>query len=495
MVVPIRKTFEDFSADAETVAKLKQLYKTPDDVDLVVGVQLEEEMFPGTTVPKSALIISLFSLFGMGNSDRFSIGFAMMRCLLIDKPWDCRPSNALEDLLWKPQPRDGFPNMRMLDPIWMAELDFQAHGTNLLWRLVTENSDIKCLQKDPLFPQDPDTNPVLCALPKQSVDYGVILLTAVELASFYVKEYKYELIAGALLAVYLWVRSRAKSSLSMPPVMRGWPVVGEALSFQKDPKSILNSGLVNFTGKVFGIKLASLTHFVLTKPDDLRVIKEDDQFEARFSLHDFLAAINFAIITKDINFESDLHTKLIRFHLEDGRTLESFARTIDQATEMYLDKHPLIPQKEMSQEYDDLSPTLLDMVTYVMSRCMVGPEVFDNPRLLETFKAFNDHAVQAMGLSSLLPSWLQFLAKSSIEKDFKAIEEILLPVIKERKALDPCKKGVRNAEFPDFLNFILSAVDDETRAAGTSTLTDLINCTRLNLIYRSCWYLRLGWSD
>ncbi len=99
VVVLIRKTFEDFSSDPEAIANLKRLYATPDDVDLVVGVQLEEEMFPGTTVPKSALIISLFSLFGRGNSDRFSVGFTMMRCLLVDQPWDCHPSNALEELL------------------------------------------------------------------------------------------------------------------------------------------------------------------------------------------------------------------------------------------------------------------------------------------------------------------------------------------------------------------------------------------------------------
>jgi hypothetical protein len=38
--VKIRKTFEDFSTDPEMVAQLKRLYKTPDDVDFVVGVQL-----------------------------------------------------------------------------------------------------------------------------------------------------------------------------------------------------------------------------------------------------------------------------------------------------------------------------------------------------------------------------------------------------------------------------------------------------------------------
>jgi len=38
--VKIRKRFEDFSSDPKMVAELKRLYKTPNDVDFVVGVQL-----------------------------------------------------------------------------------------------------------------------------------------------------------------------------------------------------------------------------------------------------------------------------------------------------------------------------------------------------------------------------------------------------------------------------------------------------------------------
>ncbi|KAF5655128.1 ankyrin protein [Fusarium sp. NRRL 25303] len=125
--VPIRDTWDKFSADPEVIQNLKTLYKHPDDVDLFVGCQLYEEWFPGTTVPKSALIISLFSLFGMGNSDRFSIGFAMMRCLLVDRPWDCHPSNTLEDLIWEQKDVPGFPNFRFYSDFWVKELDLPAH--------------------------------------------------------------------------------------------------------------------------------------------------------------------------------------------------------------------------------------------------------------------------------------------------------------------------------------------------------------------------------
>ncbi|KAF5591116.1 ankyrin [Fusarium pseudocircinatum] len=131
VVVPIRDAWDNFSTDPEVIQNLEKLYKHPDDVDLVVGCQLDEEFFPGTTVPKSALIISLFSLFGMGNSDRFSIGFAMMRCLLVDRPRDCHPSNALEDLIWERKDLPGFPNFRFYSDFWVKELDLPAHVIRL----------------------------------------------------------------------------------------------------------------------------------------------------------------------------------------------------------------------------------------------------------------------------------------------------------------------------------------------------------------------------
>ena len=211
MEVPIRETFEQFSSDPHMVAELKRLYRTPEEVDLVVGCQLDESFFPHASIPTSSLVISLFSLISMGNSDRFSIGFAAMRCWLVDKPWDCHPSNALEELLWKPMPTDEFPNFRFYDTFWMNELDFPAHGQNLLWRLVTENSEIKCLQKNPLFPMDPKTNPVLCALPPPGVDIKLVGSTIVEVVLKLVEQHRVQIvstIATGLLGILLYKRAK-----------------------------------------------------------------------------------------------------------------------------------------------------------------------------------------------------------------------------------------------------------------------------------------------
>ncbi|KAF5678240.1 hypothetical protein FCIRC_6523 [Fusarium circinatum] len=201
VVVPIRDTWDKFSTDPEVIQNLKNLYKHPDDVDLVVGCQVDEEWFPGTTVPKSALIISLFSLFGMGNSDRFSIGFAMMRCILVDRPWDCHPSNALEDLIWERNSVPGFPNFRFYSDFWFKELDLPAHGTNLLWRLITENSEINCVQRWPLFPPDEDTNPILCSKEAGKVSSLAILFSFFPIALSLLKQGPYSFIATVIITV------------------------------------------------------------------------------------------------------------------------------------------------------------------------------------------------------------------------------------------------------------------------------------------------------
>ncbi|CVL08573.1 uncharacterized protein FPRN_13175 [Fusarium proliferatum] len=201
VAVPIRDTWDKFSTDPEVIQNLKTLYKHPDDVDLVVGCQLDEEWFPGTTVPKSALIISLFSLFGMGNSDRFSIGFAMMRCLLVDRPWNCHPSNALEDLIWERKSVPGFPNFRFYSDFWVKELDLPAHGTNLLWRLITENSEINCVQRSPLFPPDKDTNPILCSREADKVSSSAVLLNLFQIVLSLLKHSPYSFIATVIITV------------------------------------------------------------------------------------------------------------------------------------------------------------------------------------------------------------------------------------------------------------------------------------------------------
>ena len=174
--VKIRERFEDFTSNPYFVKELKRLYKTPDDVDLIVGLQLDEEYFPGTSVPNTMLITSLFSLFGVGAADRFSVAHSANYCWLRGKPWDCTPSNLLDELLWKSYPLPFFPRARWYDDFWMKEIDLPSAGLDSIRHLVVKNTNIKCLQKNPLFPPNEKTNPVLCDTPSPDTDYLSLFL-------------------------------------------------------------------------------------------------------------------------------------------------------------------------------------------------------------------------------------------------------------------------------------------------------------------------------
>lgn len=467
--VPIRDTFDAFSSDPQVVADLKRLYKQPDDVDLVVGVQLDEELFPGATIPKSALIISLYSLFAMGNSDRFGVGYAMMRCLLVDKPWDCRPSNALEDLLWKPLPRPGFPNLRMLDPFWATELDLQAKGSNLLWRLVTENTDIPCLQRRPLFPADPTTNPVVCALPPQRLDKLGLAVTVFEVGVRLVRIHwgavtrALTWLAVAAATLVLWTlanrrRASAAAANKYPPVLGGIPVLGEALNYQADPRALLRRAVAQFgEGTVFGIKLAGLTHYVLTDSRDLDLVKADAAAEAHFSLRVFMEAINFGMILGKENFDSDVQARLVRQHLGDAATLARFQASVAAASRLFLARSP-----PSAGRHGSLRAFLDDYIAFVVSYCVVGPEpgVFDDPALLRAFLGFNEHAIQGIGLATMLPRWLHWLAVKKLDEDRAVIRKVVLPLVEKMRG------GFRH-DTTCFLPFILDVVEDDERACGT----------------------------
>jgi peroxidase len=180
--VPVKpkKTFEEFTSNPEFVKKLKELYATPDDVDYMVGLQLDETLYPGSIIPTSMMLSSLISLFTVAASDRFSPAYTMMLCVLGQKPWDCIPTTAFDEMIWKPvdfsfmgsylgsKLAEWFPRARWYDNFWLEELDIKNAGKYAIWKLITKNTNIKCLQLDPLFPADPIKNPIVCEIPADS---------------------------------------------------------------------------------------------------------------------------------------------------------------------------------------------------------------------------------------------------------------------------------------------------------------------------------------
>lgn len=480
--VPIRHKFEDFSQDPEMVENLKSLYSSPDDVDLVVGVQLDEQYFPGTSVPKSALIVSLFSLFGMGNSDRFSIGYAITRCALVDQPWDCHPSNALEELIWQKVPgHPDLPDFRKPDTFWLQEMDLPANGANLLWRLVTENTEIKCLQRRPLFPADPESNPVLCSLPKDATDPTISdapmipeFLRALLHRYPLVARWSRHLAAGAVLLLILAVTAAYQwhqyEKMKHPPIMTGGFLLGRAKTFSTNPLKVLREGIKEFPNRAFGIQLMNQQHFVIQDPRDMALLKQDNPYEIRFSLHAFMRSINFPLITKEINFDQDLHTNMVKANLTNSKKVGAYHQVLEDASYEFISRNPLTNDGRPTK-HDEINDYLMNYITFVFSRFIVGPSGFDNPELLETFKKFNEDANKAIMYAGILPGFLKRLGAWNINDDFGKIWRHLRTPIKSRRAAFEARGRVLDHTKPPVLmDEMIREVDDDHRVSDLVAL-------------------------
>jgi len=133
----------------------------------MVGLELDEEVYPSTHMPRSMLIVNFYTLSLLTAQDRFSLQYAIFHCLARGRPWDCKPTSILDELLWEPvkypAPFDKwFPDARWWNDFWWTELDLSNTGNNLLHNLVIQNTNIKCLQKNPFFSPNSNTNPIVC---------------------------------------------------------------------------------------------------------------------------------------------------------------------------------------------------------------------------------------------------------------------------------------------------------------------------------------------
>jgi cytochrome P450 len=165
--VPIRKRvkFEDFTANTTEgrykAFLLSQLYKTPDDVDLTVGQVLDEEYWPGTYVTRTAVASSLLSLALNVYNDRFSPTWLSSACLIDQKPWRCTPTTVLQELFWRKVTTIPWFD-RLPDMFWVDELEMTNRGDEMLWKLIVQNTDLKCLQINVFWKENATTNPVRC---------------------------------------------------------------------------------------------------------------------------------------------------------------------------------------------------------------------------------------------------------------------------------------------------------------------------------------------
>jgi hypothetical protein len=157
-----KKKWSDFTSNPWLQKELARLYKSPDDVDITVAQELDEEVWPHTSIPLSMMIINFFTLFKGSTLDRFAVNYNIFYCFVEGTPFHCETNNALQDLIWEPHFDPVlFPKGKWFSKFWWDEFDIAGQGVNLLRNMVIQNTDIKCLQLNPLFTVS-ERNPVLC---------------------------------------------------------------------------------------------------------------------------------------------------------------------------------------------------------------------------------------------------------------------------------------------------------------------------------------------
>jgi hypothetical protein len=97
---------------------------------------------------------------------------------------------------------------------------------------------------------------------------------------------------------------------------------------------------------------------------------------------------------------------------------------------------------------------------------MIGQEAYNHPELTPLFLKFNTDVDLAMGLGTMLPSWLRWVAWFQINADYNKFRKIIKPIIKKRRG----SPAVQKDGLMDFMPFILDLIEDDNRASGKSTL-------------------------
>jgi peroxidase len=300
----------------------------------------------------------------------------------------------------------------------------------------------RCIQKNPLFPFDPQTNPILCELVRpKKIPWNI-------LAS-----------AGAILMGSAILVQLRRPRLT-PPTTWGSFVVGVGQKLQADPKNFLaKQARLYGEGKTFGLRLfGPLVYYVGSSPQDIDIMKND---ELRASVHAIGVALNQGSLLGQQNNAEDLFPSFIRrkFETERSETLPQFAEVVSQSMNTWLTDNPL------DGNIADISDRITHLSTYITSRVCLGPQGFDDAELLEAFIGFNSDAATIFQISALLPPLVgRIFSNWKVHKHSRIIKKKLLPLIRERR-----KRHVgprRNVDADDLLEFMLDVTDDDTRIVG-----------------------------
>lgn len=119
------------------------------------------------------------------------------------------------------------------------------------------------------------------------------------------------LLAAAAIATIFWSRKTGLKQNGCPVIMEGLPVIGEGAAFQKDAKEVLIRGFkefgnLNSPSKAFGIHLGPQTHYVLSHPQDLQMMRDDNPYQVYFNIDLFFEVLGAPIFLGKETFATNL---------------------------------------------------------------------------------------------------------------------------------------------------------------------------------------------
>lgn len=226
--------------------------------------------------------------------------------------------------------------------------------------------------------------------------------------------------------------------MTLPPLLPGLPLLGNALQFRNDPLGLFRSGYQKF-GPVFGIKLAFQPAVVLVGSERIRFFFEQTDAELSMSeVYQFLVPIVGGKVLFTASPEEYAEQKRIMLPAFQGKKLKSYVSAMAAEVTGWLDTLGERGELELIDVAEKLTMTMV-------SRAVFGDEFRE--RLGEDFQQlFVD---LSGGLEFVLPTNLPLPRFRRRDRALKKLQAVLGAVVAERR---------KNPDaYDDFLQVLVGA--------------------------------------
>jgi len=247
----------------------------------------------------------------------------------------------------------------------------------------------------------------------------------------------------------------------VPQVGSRVPLFGNALAYRPDPKAYLAKCREQY-GDVFELKLGSLRNVVLLGSEHSKLFFRAG--EDLLSFEKALKAINFGLFLDEKTFSFPVHITLLKQKfIPNMKNWTPLIESVIRPTfiEAVLTKlgTPHWKDGQKGTMLLDVERFTYEIVARSSARCVCGPDHYQNEELIRTFIDFDKDAVEMIGLSTILPSFLHRFLGGKVKNHYNVMQKHLLPTVKKRRA--ELKSAEQVGQELDYLSYLLGASDPE----------------------------------